>query len=650
MLDECKGEKLLELLLVFSTVILKKTSVGRADKVQRCSASYELSTASALHLQKQELILPFVISYESYLKSVLESREREKLEYQEIAATFKLKEKEISERQEYCEKALQTAKRATSLHSDNGSLAIRNHLISNWHASSDWLEIIRSGGNSTPAGHFLPDNVLTFLESSESELSSTHQNLLHDLESRVAMQKVRLNQWKKFHSRIQAENPSRKNASTKGLETNRSFQLQRHKHLQIGDKGIGAAQSEQIRNFVSPGQKYTTLVSKMRIDLLESSTVQSKMPKSFLERSFLTGKPIMPVTNDSTLQLRPEKCFRKIERHGDTTMKQTARQSKSAEENTLTAPEKPQDQLTRTSQTQTMVDDDREGLTRQPSVPSQPRALPHNVTSPILMQPIPSSPPLAASPDIVKEILTSINLATPSPTKKFQPRLTLTERTRLSMATPGVNMLPSPEESPLDHSLLPSQPKFAANDPNRRATLLERTRQSMSLIPPRPTASDDEETASNLAETKKHRAARKSRQSRASNFPVNQFETPPPKQRTKRLSAAAASHKASGGTTRHSFMDGIDELDIGGTGGVATGESTPKEQLFSDDAEYASVFKSRPRVAISPVPESEGHSLPPDGFDVDEEDEESEGEDDGRLGPEQQWASSPLADIGARTR
>ena len=42
------------------------------------------------------------------------------------------------------------------------------------------------------------------------------------------------------------------------------------------------------------------------------------------------------------------------------------------------------------------------------------------------------------------------------------------------------------------------------------------------------------------------------------------------------------------------FEIGYEEKDDSGT-------STPKDKLFSEDADYASVFKSRPRVAHSPV-------------------------------------------------
>jgi hypothetical protein len=99
-------------------------------------------------------------------------------------------------------------------------------------------------------------------------------------------------------------------------------------------------------------------------------------------------------------------------------------------------------------------------------------------------------------------------------------------------------------------------------------TLVERTRKSMSLIPP----------------LQAHEFQPKRRGPRPS-FPVNQFETPRKSSRPK-----------------------------------ITRSSTPKDKLFEEDADYASVFKSRPRVAHSPISSPAVHISPSvdedDGFDL----------------------------------
>lgn len=94
-------------------------------------------------------------------------------------------------------------------------------------------------------------------------------------------------------------------------------------------------------------------------------------------------------------------------------------------------------------------------------------------------------------------------------------------------------------------------------DPERPSSpdLIERTRQSMSFLPAR-----EARSRQSLAPPKRSRHSH--------SFSVNQFETP--------------------GKTR--------QIDC-----QRTGATTPKDELFGEDAEYASVFKSRPKIATSPV-------------------------------------------------
>ena len=138
--------------------------------------------------------------------------------------------------------------------------------------------------------------------------------------------------------------------------------------------------------------------------------------------------------------------------------------------------------------------------------------------------------------------------AGPSP---FKTKPSLVERTRQSMAaaSPADSHRFRPEEmSQTEYRAEVSlNPRINVDD-NATATLLERTRRSMSLLPAQP------------------RGPRKS-MNRIRQFPTNQFETP--KKQTP-------------------IPENSEDM-------------TPPEQLFSKDADYASVFKSRPRIAMSPT-------------------------------------------------
>ncbi|EED20744.1 conserved hypothetical protein [Talaromyces stipitatus ATCC 10500] len=131
--------------------------------------------------------------------------------------------------------------------------------------------------------------------------------------------------------------------------------------------------------------------------------------------------------------------------------------------------------------------------------------------------------------------------------------------------------LPSDREGEVD---VPPLPHFEPHP----ASLLERTRQSMSLLPPQPTS--------------RSRAPRESLAARrqSQRFPINQFATPPKEQPEPSRSGA----------------------------------STPRDELFTEEAEYASIFKSRPRVAHSPLMSPAVHVGFDDGDDGEDYMEDSE--------------------------
>ncbi|KAL4957448.1 HAUS augmin-like complex subunit 6 N-terminus-domain-containing protein [Aspergillus filifer] len=149
--------------------------------------------------------------------------------------------------------------------------------------------------------------------------------------------------------------------------------------------------------------------------------------------------------------------------------------------------------------------------------------------------------------------------------------LTLAERTRklMSMFEMIPESPPSPEPLPRKYHPDP-EPEQDEEPCNEPYTLAERTRKSMSLLPP-------------PRDPSRQNSTRRSRKSRVS-FPVNQFETP------SRQSATPPDYPSRA--------------------------STPRDDLFEDQADYASVFKSRPRIALSPVASPAVHVSPIGNFDL----------------------------------
>ncbi|KAI9374043.1 HAUS augmin-like complex subunit 6 N-terminus-domain-containing protein [Aspergillus egyptiacus] len=143
---------------------------------------------------------------------------------------------------------------------------------------------------------------------------------------------------------------------------------------------------------------------------------------------------------------------------------------------------------------------------------------------------------------------------------------TLTERARKSLSMPLVKVPENPEHSSTTESPTEEQQPPSV-EPSAPQTLLERTRRSMSLVPP------PRELPRPNPGPRKPRAS----------YPVNQFDTPP------KPSAADFPSRA----------------------------STPRDQLFEEQADYDSVFRSRPRIALSPVASPAVHVGPLTEFDLD---------------------------------
>lgn len=126
--------------------------------------------------------------------------------------------------------------------------------------------------------------------------------------------------------------------------------------------------------------------------------------------------------------------------------------------------------------------------------------------------------------------------------------------------SPPVVRLSPEQHSETENGLDPEPIKAPSTSSH---TLVERTRKSMSLLPPQEAQ----------PRPRQRRGPRPS-------FTVNQFETP---------RKSSAQSRPSGGRS---------------------GASTPQDKLFEEGADYASVFKSRPRVAQSPISSPAVHVSP----------------------------------------
>ncbi|KAL1297047.1 hypothetical protein AAFC00_004636 [Neodothiora populina] len=172
-------------------------------------------------------------------------------------------------------------------------------------------------------------------------------------------------------------------------------------------------------------------------------------------------------------------------------------------------------------------------------------------------------------------------------------------------------------------SLLPATliPRFDAKEPAKPTPISSSFDRSISLAD-RTLETLNSTTSAFFSETTTLRRSRTERSSPS--FPVNQFETP-------RKSRSISYHVEPPNT------DVADSVVIPSMSNRE--ETTPNANLFSEDAEYASVFKSRPKIAVSPV-------LSPIAFDSVSGFDSSGASRAG--GFDQRLDSSPLGAFGGR--
>ena len=605
MLDECKGDKFMEILMLFSAAVLKKSiGVGKQRSKQE-PVIKAIATATVLSASQQHSLLPLAIAHRSALKSILQKKEAQRSRYTYFSDLLETKNQSIHQRNEKFKTTLQQGK-CSIQHSD--AISIKRQLRDNWIGNTAWLDTILHGNKQAEDGYLnapFRDVWNTIEKGGSLQEGANASDLLETLELRVEQQRTRLQRWQSFHARMSESDMSSSHQKcrtvTKSGVLAENCEFNAHLSLQpsMPKSTQRDTRKETAVSTSKVSQKYKDMVTEMREDI--SSASQQRRDRSAAlqihpRRTSLYCSPQSPIKRKkSRLESGPKKTsdLRSI---GELSHTEESPLTKKIEKPTF--PLASDNLSTPIDSEATLIENSVESppLALSPSNPNE--TMHHDEETQLeaysSAQEITHVHPVAVYPELQKrlnlsseehlaeQIISSTGEATPSPIKR--PRPSLIERTRMSMAHSSAFQIPETlEENPPD--VAPSLPEIAEQPAlDRRASLIERTRQSMSRISQQPQKS-------------RRSMASKARQSL---FPVNQFETP-------------------------RKQSPIEEKK---------GDSTPKEYLFSDHADYDHVFKSRPKIAQSPVftpQHDEELPMTENALDLDDS-----------VIPEEVWGSSPL--------
>ncbi|KAI4226798.1 MAG: hypothetical protein L6R40_008248 [Gallowayella cf. fulva] len=569
MLDECRGDRLEELLASFSFLVLQKAI--RARPTSSTSMVGRLVTAQNPRAKEQGSLLPLAIAHQGALRALLREKERLREQYTNLQNLLAAKEQELLKRVDDLARADQDF--PLEAVSDKTVQGIRHQMNENWEGDTKWVKTIAEADSRDVNDSLLDTKFSVVWKLAENGRignvgADAEPGLMQDLNRRVRIQQERLSHWQKVQQKLidsRPKSPSKIKGKTTPYRNRALLSPLKFNHPEQYDMN-GESQDGPI----SPDLRM------QHRQLLEHSHRKSKSFKS-PKKVGLGLPPKGWVDTDafhSTTPSRAEKAPWHLD--PETTPTPIVRMAESGgvtmagsnTEGPLVAAkvryEEKKDlraHLTEHTPFALIRDTHNFGMSIDSDAAHQYQASPialknnfrKNATGEEQRRSSQTEPAqfLDTRPT-TQEDTQVIQSAVNEKRSPVQSKPSLVERTRQSMAfSPVDSLLPDT----LNESIpLPTDEKKGLNEDvgielDRSSSLLERTRRSMSLLP----------TAFPL--NGRRTSVQNRRQSRQ--YPTNQFVTPKKQ------------------------LEDVKEV-------------TPPDVLFSPEADYASVFKSRPKIATSP--------------------------------------------------
>lgn len=600
MLDECQGDKLWELCFAFSAIVVRK--IIREQKGRRGRPAAEtLGMAPSVSQGQRESMLPLAIAHKAALSQVLDSKLKKKETYARLYDVLVGKEEDLIRR-----RALAEEKRR-SRPSQTQSIKLMNlhqHINEHWIGRSDLRSALVEGEETSEGDLIIHEPLNVLIENGNKASRSTGDvGVIEKLRRSTEEQAQRLRRFQTVYERLLAPKPNP--AASKVEDAILKSQLKFDKHQNLGVRGDRQPADTPLRQRSGTSAStslYDEILTSMREELRKTRRAAAIPPVTHSTRA--VGQPQPPRkptvgldTAAGASEPHTRAPSQTVSPMGPGLGRRVSSRSKSYHHAKVESQRQP---IPLKSELFSPLKGTRKSSTSPISaslVPSPLEESPASATSVDPMTPddtgrlggdcdrngktdsgvgldieTPSQkqseqnsrdkPPLAS--DGCNDTFAKPTLpATMLGSTKSTTRPSLAERTRMSMAFTstedqtglalGLAGAGTANAQPANHEV--DETPYLYNDLDS-ATLLDRTRHSISLAPP------------SLTQPKKGSGHARSR---TSIFPVNQFDTP---QKARRSSVALAR---------------------------ARRDITPREQLFSPEAEYNSVFKSRPKIALSPV-------------------------------------------------
>ncbi|KAI1775420.1 HAUS augmin-like complex subunit 6 N-terminus-domain-containing protein [Hypoxylon cercidicola] len=607
MLDECKGERFEEVLAVFSSAVLKKLV---AERALNSGPEYRPTISENLALEKRgysgdrTALNALLLAHKVSLRSHLTKKNAARTKYSDFEELLALKERGLARRKEQIKVEMERSVAETS---ERAKTEVYRIIKTNWTGNDQWVDSLLFNDTNPRKGGLLGsrfDDVWAGVQEGRiSDLEDRNAGLLEQLDSRVRLQRTRLEKWDDFRKKMFGGMPPQqtRDAKEKVKPKGADLRFTAHQKLQINQ--IDAKDQTHLG---APPAQYAKILGDMKAEL--EAIGKPKIPDF---SSFLGAARSGSVVDTVSHPANPERTIDPIsdisdwEDEREVEVRPVKKPTKSSVIRPLRlAPPKasglePRGRIPKVSSIEPPNDLIKEPFQSispeletpeliqlpRPSISASTRSLSHkhkstksDIThssislyhasrdiSPTEL-PYPSKavesmppPPRPVSPTqaLADEILASMSNASPSPMKKQRHTLSLAERTRMSMSRTSSyeKEEDSLQISPAKLRQAESSQETSTNDAPQAGEeyedLVARTRRSMAGF----------EAARQKAQLERRRSQRKSKmvQRKDSYFPRLEEE--------------------------------------------AVGDTSIAEELIEAGAEdYEAVFKSRPRIQTSPLP------------------------------------------------
>ncbi|XXG99389.1 hypothetical protein Hte_005726 [Hypoxylon texense] len=617
MLDECKGERFEEVLAVFSSAVLKKLV---AERALNSGPEYRPTISENLALEKRgysgdrTALNALLLAHKVSLRSHLTKKNAARAKYRDFEELLALKERGLARRKEQIQVETEGSVTETS---ERAKTEVYRVIRTNWTGNDQWLDSLLFNDTNPRKGGLLGsrfDDVWAGVEEGRiSDLEDQNTGLLEQLDSRVRLQRARLEKWDDFRKKMFGSMPPQHAGKTKETAKPKSTHLRFTAHQNLKIDRVDTKDETPL----SAPPEYAKILSNMKAEL--EAIGKPKIPDF---SNLLGAARNSSVVDTISHAAKPEPTVDAIsdisdwEDERELEVRPTAKPTKpSATRPLRLAPPKatglePRRRIPKTSLVETSSDRNTE-LSRsgspepetpeltQPSRPSisassrsssyKHKSAKSDVTyssstssyralrdiSPT--EPPPSKaiesmppPPRPVSPTqaLADEILASMSNASPSPMKKHRHTLSLAERTRMSMSRTR-----SYEKEDDASRMSPTKLSHAESSEESSTTTATTTANSTNA----PSQAAGEEYEDLVARTRRSMVGFEAARQKA------QLE----RRRSQRRSKIVQ--------RKDSYFPRLEEEAVGDA-------SIAEELIEAGEEDYEAVFKSRPRIQTSPLP------------------------------------------------